>query len=449
MILQLKDIKNNPFRDLKRNPLNPEKVAELVASINETGFWSTVVVRKNSKGEYEMAFGHHRLEAAKQAGLTEHDFFVEPMSDAMMMKRMARENSEVYGYTILSALENVRGVINGLAGGLLTSAIVTREESETLKEAFAKGKKTKYDLWVSKDVPSKAVIYAPSFIPAGERPSESLGGSPYTAAAVAIFLGKFSKGKATVKADDSIQAALGALHLIELGVITESSVKGMTTEKLLEMVRGVKKRLSDGEEKRKQAQLDAKQLQERQAKLDAERREREAKDAATERKRLQELAEAKLEKDKEQIKALEEQRKKHREQAEARALVFKENRAKLDEKIEAAQERAEAFKPKPEETLRAQAVGAMKFKFDSIYSDASGLLKESEILGRNQKLTPNERELLRQSMLKAGERLRYGAENFLPVGTPRLATKALREKEAKANAKVFFKKTETKSKGEK
>jgi len=127
------------------------------------------------------------------------------------------------------------------------------------------------------------------------------------------------------------------------------------------------------------------------------------------------LAEAKLEKDKEQIKALEEQRKQHREQAEARALVFKENRAKLDEKIEAANERAEAFKPKPEETLRAQTVGAMIFKFNTIYSEASGIVKESEILGRNQKLTPNERELLRQAMLKAGERLRYGAENFLPV----------------------------------
>ena len=64
MILKLKDILPNPFRDLRANPLIEDKIVELVGSIHLTGFWDNVVVRKNADGKYELAYGHHRLAAA-------------------------------------------------------------------------------------------------------------------------------------------------------------------------------------------------------------------------------------------------------------------------------------------------------------------------------------------------------------------------------------------------
>src|ERR1035438_9159850 len=102
MILKLKDILPNPNRDLKANPLDPAKIAELVASINTTGFWDNVVVRKNAAGKYELAYGHHRLAAAIEAGITEADFIVKSFDDELMIKVMDNENREAYGTSPLS-----------------------------------------------------------------------------------------------------------------------------------------------------------------------------------------------------------------------------------------------------------------------------------------------------------------------------------------------------------
>ena len=45
--IKLSEIKPNPNRDLKFNPFNEEKIAALMASIGETGFWTNVIVRKS------------------------------------------------------------------------------------------------------------------------------------------------------------------------------------------------------------------------------------------------------------------------------------------------------------------------------------------------------------------------------------------------------------------
>ena len=190
MKLLLKDIKSNPFRDLKLCPLIPAKIEELVSSIQDTGFWKTVIVRKNSKGEYELAFGHHRLAAANKAGLTEADFNVESLSDSMMLKMMSRENSETYKSNPSSIAESYRAVVIGLAEGRI-------DPSELLPEPTTR---------------KENIRYAPSFLR-----DRMCGGIPltYTVSSVARFLGAIGEDRTIT---DGISAVVNYLENVEMGI---------------------------------------------------------------------------------------------------------------------------------------------------------------------------------------------------------------------------------------
>lgn len=100
MKLTLQQLRPNPFRDLARYPIHREKVEALKASIRSTGFWDNVVVRKvKDEDAYEVAYGHHRIEALKELqreDLLEAGFSMElpirKLDDAMMIRIMANEN---------------------------------------------------------------------------------------------------------------------------------------------------------------------------------------------------------------------------------------------------------------------------------------------------------------------------------------------------------------------
>src|SRR5262249_22132091 len=68
---KLKDVRNNPFRDAELNPLNEEKITALRTSIRETGFWNNVLARIGPDGKPQIAYGHHRIEAARQEDIEE------------------------------------------------------------------------------------------------------------------------------------------------------------------------------------------------------------------------------------------------------------------------------------------------------------------------------------------------------------------------------------------
>lgn len=91
----LADLLPNPFRDLTRNPLDREKIEALKESISQTTFWDTLEARPHPKesGKYQLAFGHHRVAAAQELGLETANVSIYPFTDAVMLQKMANENS--------------------------------------------------------------------------------------------------------------------------------------------------------------------------------------------------------------------------------------------------------------------------------------------------------------------------------------------------------------------
>lgn len=111
-------IDSNPYRRLKTYPINREKVESLKTSIEQTGFWDNILLRK-SDGRYQLAYGHHRLIAIKELGMETIDVPVRPLDDATMLRIMANENMAewsaspaVMTETVLSARDFIDDVFS-------------------------------------------------------------------------------------------------------------------------------------------------------------------------------------------------------------------------------------------------------------------------------------------------------------------------------------------------
>lgn len=129
MKVAVKDLKPNPFRQISSYPIDEEKVGRLVESIRETTFWNNLVARKEG-GEIQIAYGHHRLAALKKARVREIDIEVRKLSDADMLKIMARENMEEWTTSVSVVHETVRA-----AEGYLRSTEPDRAVSTVDKDA--------------------------------------------------------------------------------------------------------------------------------------------------------------------------------------------------------------------------------------------------------------------------------------------------------------------------
>ena len=93
--VSLHAIDANPFRCLAEYPWIEQKIEALQRSIADVGFWEGVIVRKVGD-RYQLAFGHHRIEAAKRNGLTAVRLVVRDLTDEQMLQFMGRENGEDY-----------------------------------------------------------------------------------------------------------------------------------------------------------------------------------------------------------------------------------------------------------------------------------------------------------------------------------------------------------------
>lgn len=103
----------NPFRRLAKYPYVERKVEALKSSIEAVGLWEGVTARKKGN-RYELAFGHHRIEAARRVGLKSAPMIVRNLTDKQMLQFMGRGNDKVYNVdfpTLLGAWNAVAAVI--------------------------------------------------------------------------------------------------------------------------------------------------------------------------------------------------------------------------------------------------------------------------------------------------------------------------------------------------
>lgn len=90
-ITQLQD---NPFQHLARPSYDEQAMQELVSSIRQNGFYGALLARRKRglQEQYELAFGHRRKEAARQAGISVLPVKIIDLTDAQMARIMASEN---------------------------------------------------------------------------------------------------------------------------------------------------------------------------------------------------------------------------------------------------------------------------------------------------------------------------------------------------------------------
>jgi ParB-like chromosome segregation protein Spo0J len=102
----LRDIKSNPHRHLDKYPYVEEKIDALMRSMNDVGFWEGVIGRRVGN-HVEIAFGHHRIEAARRIDSTMAVPVIlrDDMDDEKMLQFMGRENGEDYNADFTVMLE--------------------------------------------------------------------------------------------------------------------------------------------------------------------------------------------------------------------------------------------------------------------------------------------------------------------------------------------------------
>ena len=106
-------VEPNPHRYLNHYPWKEKKVEALQHSIADVGLWESIIVREHGEG-FEMAFGHHRIEAARREGMTEVNVIVKELTDLQMLQYMGRENGEDYASDYLIMLNSWEGAVNFL-----------------------------------------------------------------------------------------------------------------------------------------------------------------------------------------------------------------------------------------------------------------------------------------------------------------------------------------------
>jgi ParB family chromosome partitioning protein len=98
--VSLSSIEANPFRDLKTHPFDKRKLEALERSIEHVGLWEGLIGRPAGQG-YQLAFGHHRLEAARKSKLTTVPLIIRDLTDEEMVGFMGRENMEDFNSDFL------------------------------------------------------------------------------------------------------------------------------------------------------------------------------------------------------------------------------------------------------------------------------------------------------------------------------------------------------------
>jgi ParB/RepB/Spo0J family partition protein len=434
-MVPLSKIKDNPFRDKKRNPVDKERVAQLVESIGTTGFWKGVYGRE--VGDLvEIAFGHTRVDAARAAGLKEIPVEIEKLTDSDMLMRMTRENLRG---ELLVALEAVSAAVKALGAGTV--------EFED----------------VGKDVGKAYIRYAPSFVP-GKEPVTPDVTRPYTVDSLARFIGG-TYIRPNGHAQELVRAALGILEMEERKVegFSERTLKSATdssrylgAKQIIQLVNDVKQREVKTIERREKTAEEAAEFDRQQREIQAARKKITDEAEAARKKLVADLAKAKVEENKKKIAEIKEYIAAKEAYAVEKKLNLEVRAAELDKQVEArkaadvAQRTVDAYLPIKREAERI----LHKLEGDTS-TTKEALAAEVKALARLA-LNATDRERLRQAAMTYGTWFcEYVAMLFIPPFSAKKNMDEYRKREeaqrraAEAKAEREREKAERKSAREK
>lgn len=130
--VQISKLLPNPYRNVDEYPLIKEKIDKLRGNFQSTGFWGNIVARPVAGG-YEIAYGHHRLEALKQeyGGRKKVEVIIRELSNDDMLKMMVQENDEEFQTNAFVEMENVEQTLKAAAVGEITLPPIGKNASKS------------------------------------------------------------------------------------------------------------------------------------------------------------------------------------------------------------------------------------------------------------------------------------------------------------------------------
>jgi len=142
MKIDIDKVEPNPFRHFDLYPLDEEQIIRLRRSVNEHGFFNTLPAREHpdKPGYYQIAAGHHRVEAARAEGFDHIDATIGVYSDAEMVGIMVKENVTQRGYNAAALLDSVAAYIKVVAFDVLTGTGATSKKLDVAPGALTKAK---------------------------------------------------------------------------------------------------------------------------------------------------------------------------------------------------------------------------------------------------------------------------------------------------------------------
>jgi hypothetical protein len=388
--IKLSEIKPNPNRDLRLNPYNEEKITALINSINETGFWTNVIVRRSPDGDgYEQAYGHHRVEAARRAGITEADFVVQDLDENTMLKMMDKENQEEYRYSVLSMLETVKAVVNALAEGRI----------QPFDHVDRSGKVNT----------GAGLRYAPSFRLGIKEGRED---KAYTTTDIAKLLGRTwtpGSDNETEKADKKVRTAVDALHLVEIGAIKPRDIQEMNWSQVTRFVSDIKARLLASKQTEEKIRKQFEAIRAENLHIQAEQKERERKAKEEYEAILNKAAEARLAINLKEVERL-------RKLLEEKDIAFKRKEKEDVAKKIALDQKLAHVKQEAEEAKRRDEYAPIRMHVDRVVHLLERRYEQEEVKSLSRKaMNASDRERVRRAALDKGIWLKESvADMFLP-----------------------------------
>jgi len=141
--VDVRDILPNPYRNLDKYVLDATKIDALKQSYETSGFWDGSIQARPSPtipDKYEIAFGHHRIEAARIKGITPVGLVVSQRSNADMLRMMAHENSTDFRNDMRPTIETIRAVIEAYGRGEIELEVITGHGANQQQYSLPSGK---------------------------------------------------------------------------------------------------------------------------------------------------------------------------------------------------------------------------------------------------------------------------------------------------------------------